>query len=81
MKLLKVYQTSDGKTFESQESAELHANARYGKAVCALSLKFLAAGKYSTMLSEVESALPQMAELLALKADIELENPEDDKEA
>lgn len=71
------YQTRDGELHVSYEAAQRHAENIYGLALSAIVHKMLRVDKYALALDFVDTELPAFGHLIALKADIDCENPAD----
>lgn len=77
MKKVYRYQTSDGALHETFHLAECHADQRYGALLTKTASTLAQIDKYSAMSDWLDANLPVFVELIALKADISLDNSDD----
>lgn len=80
MKRVTRYELSNGALYADFETAQRVADNRYGTVLCKLAHSAPISGKYSDNLKWIEANLATFVELLALKADIELEASQADEQ-
>lgn len=78
MKRITTFETSDGKIHRTQKEAERHAENRMGAAIDQLAYRLCDITKMQEMRSFLEQHAEELAGILPLKKDLELENPEED---
>ena len=72
------YQTLDGELHPTVYAATHHAERRYGDALTALAHRAIKQEKYADMVDFINGNLDAFAELKVLKADVGLEDGEND---
>lgn len=79
MKTVYVIQTSDGVLHKDLRDALRHANDRYGNNLLRIAKRLRDCTRNMEMISEIESMVDggDLAALLSLRSDIELESNED----
>jgi len=77
MKRVSKIETADGVLHDGLANAQRHVEALYGNALSRLAHKLVQVEKYGQMMEALNANLPAFQELLALKADLQLENPEE----
>ncbi|RQP11931.1 MAG: hypothetical protein EAS51_04180 [Microbacteriaceae bacterium] len=79
MKRVTMYQTADGELHPSEQDAARHADRRYGDALTSLAHRAVQQEKYTKMVDFINNNLDAFVELKALKADIDLENGDEEE--
>jgi len=77
MKRVTKIETADGVLHDDLGAAQRHVEALYGNALSRLAHKLVRLEKYAAMMETLNANLPAFQELLDLKADLQLENPEE----
>lgn len=75
MKKIICYQTADGSIHTSKKAASAHAEDRFGLKLTSLAHRVVQQTKYLALLAFLVDHLPEFIELVALKKDCEIENP------
>jgi hypothetical protein len=79
MRWIQMVQTSDGVLHENALKAEQHSEKRYGDELTRIAHELCRTdGKYSKLTEYIDANLGAFVKLAALKADITLENSDDD---
>ena len=78
MKQVTKYETLGGKLHSSHDDARRHAERVYGDALTALANRLLRQDKYTAMCNFIDANLDDFESLRQLKADIELQPPEEE---
>lgn len=74
MKIIEKFATIDGVEHDSMQQAKRHLENEFAKRVTTLGHKFAPAGiRYSQFVELIESNLETFAELIQIKADMEME--------
>lgn len=71
--------THDGVEHTSEAAARGHVDRLYGSLLTSLAHAALRVDKYTPMLSFIESNLERFVQLKAIKDDLRVENPEEDR--
>lgn len=74
------FQTADGELHETASAARGHADRRYGDALTRLAHRAVRQEKYTKMCEFIDNNLDAFVELKALKADIDLEDADDEQD-
>lgn len=78
MKQVTMFKTLDGVAHPSHEAAKRQAEERYGRQLTMLAQRALKHDKYMAMIDFIEQSLGDFQLLATLKADIELQPPEEE---
>ncbi len=72
MRIVKKYETQDGKLHDSKEDAKRHVENCMGQIITKLAHEALRKSKYVEMCDFIESSLPEMNRLITLSNDRDL---------